>query len=100
MVAADKKEAALLAARAGVNLELPEEDCYRYLPELVEEGRLGEERLDELVRPLLYWKIKLGRFEEPYVDPVLAEKVSGSEDHRGNSHQASCRGITPISYED
>src|SRR5690625_1788842 len=99
MVAADKKEAALLAARAGVNLELPEPDCYRYLPELVEEGRLGEKRLDELVRPLLYWKFKLGLFEDPYVDPDLAEKVSGSEEHREIALQAARESITLLKNE-
>src|SRR5690625_7528881 len=56
LVAADKKEAALLAARAGVNLELPEPDCYRYQPELVEDGLLGEKCLAETVLPRLILK--------------------------------------------
>ena len=49
----DGKEAALLAVRAGVNIELPEPDCYTHLVELVREGTLAESELDELVAPML-----------------------------------------------
>ena len=38
-VAKDKKEAALLAIRAGVNVELPEPECYLHLAQLVRKGR-------------------------------------------------------------
>ncbi|MCV4683903.1 beta-glucosidase, partial [Escherichia coli] len=48
-IAADKREACRLAVRAGVNIELPEPDCYLHLVALVREGRLREEELDELV---------------------------------------------------
>ena len=39
-VAKDKKEACALAVRAGVNIELPEPDCYLHLVELVKKGVL------------------------------------------------------------
>lgn len=68
-VAADKREAARLAAEAGVNIELPDTDCYPYLAELVTEGKLSESVLDELVGSLLSYKFRLGLFENPYVDP-------------------------------
>lgn len=70
-LAENKSEAALLAAHAGVNIELPDGDCYPLLVELVRSGRLEEKVIDGLVRPLLYYKFKLGLFEEPYVDPAL-----------------------------
>ena len=54
------EEAALLAVRAGVNIELPEPDCYKHLVELVEGGTLQESQLDELVAPLLAQKFQLG----------------------------------------
>lgn len=75
-VAADKSEAALLAARAGVNIELPDRDCYPLLTGLVQSGHLAESVIDELVRPLLYYKFQMGLFEDPYVD--LA-KIRNSE---------------------
>ena len=59
-LAKDGKEAALLAVRAGVNIELPEPDCYNHLVELVREGTLAEKELDELVAPMLEHKFKLG----------------------------------------
>jgi beta-glucosidase len=81
-LAKDGKEAAALAARAGVNIELPEPDCYKHLVELVRSGDLAESQLDELVRPVLAQKFQMGLFEEPYVDPAQAEEIVGSEEHR------------------
>jgi len=66
-VAKDKTEAALLAAKAGVNIELPDPDCYPYLVRLVKSGRLAEAIVDELVAELLQYKFQLGLFEDPYV---------------------------------
>ncbi len=73
-LAASGKEAAALAIRAGVNIELPEPDCYKHLIELVEEGTLQESQLDELVAPLLLQKFQLGLFDDPYVEPAEAER--------------------------
>lgn len=94
MVAGNKKDAARLAVNAGVNIELPEPNCYPSIVELVEDEELDEDRLDELVKPLLYWKFKLGLFDDPYVDPAEAEKISGSEDHRELALQAARESIT------
>ena len=66
-VAADKAEAALRAVKAGVNIELPDPDCYPLLPSLVERGLISESQIDELVAPLLEAKFRLGLFEDPYV---------------------------------
>jgi beta-glucosidase len=68
-VAKDKSEAALLAVRAGVNIELPDIDCYPYLIQLVNEKKLDEAEIDELVTSLLKYKFLLGLFDDPYVDP-------------------------------
>jgi beta-glucosidase len=68
-LAKDKSEAALLAVNAGVNIELPDPDCYPYITELVGSGKLDESVLDELVSSLLKYKFELGLFDNPYVDP-------------------------------
>ena len=75
-VAKDKTEAALRALKAGVNMELPDPDCYPLLPSLVEEGAISERMIDELVAPLLEYKFRLGLFEDPYVstDGALHEE--------------------------
>lgn len=93
-VATDKKEACRLAVEAGVNIELPDPDCYRHLVELVRKGVLKEKQLDELVAPMLLWKFKLGLFDDPYVDPQEAERVVGCEEHRNLALQAARETIT------
>jgi beta-glucosidase len=93
-VARDGKQAAALAAEAGVNLELPDPDCYLHIVELVRRGFLEESLVDELVAPLLTWKFKLGLFDDPYVDPDVAETIVGCEAHRAVALQAARETIT------
>jgi beta-glucosidase len=93
-VAADKKEACVLAVRAGVNIELPDPDCYLHLEELVKKGVLKERELDELVAPMLLWKFKLGLFDDPYVDPKIAERIVGCKAHRQLALKAAREVIT------
>lgn len=81
-LAEDGKAAAVLATKAGVNIELPEPDCYCYLEESIKEGSIDENLIDELVKPLLHYKFEMGLFDDPYVDPGKAEKIVGSEEHR------------------
>ncbi len=93
-VAKDKKEACALAVRAGVNIELPDPDCYLHLVELVRKRVLKESQLDELIAPMLLWKFKLGLFEDPYVDPDEAERVVGCDAHRQLALSAAREAIT------
>jgi beta-glucosidase len=93
-VAADKKEACALAVRAGVNIELPEPDCYEHLVELVREGTLAEAELDDLVAPMLRAKFELGLFDDPYVDPDEAERIVGSDANREIALQGAREVVT------
>jgi beta-glucosidase len=78
-VAADRKEACALAIKAGVNIEFPEPDCYLNIVELVRKKVLKESELDELIAPMLFWKFRMGLFEDPFVDPKEAEQFVGSK---------------------
>ncbi len=93
-IAADKRAACKLAVEAGVNIELPEPDCYLHLVELVRKGELKEKQLDELIAPMLLWKFKLGLFDDPYVDPAEAEQVVGCDEHRQLARKAAQETIT------
>ena len=93
-LAHDGAEAAELAVRAGVNIELPEPDCYKHLVELVESGRLAESELDDLVAPLLAQKFQMRLFDDPYVDPAEAERIVGSDEHRALALEAAQQTIT------
>ncbi|HEY1489679.1 MAG TPA: glycoside hydrolase family 3 protein, partial [Verrucomicrobiae bacterium] len=98
-VAANKKEACALAVKAGVNIELPEPDCYLHLVELVRKKVLKEAELDELVVPMLLWKFNLGLFDDPYVDPGHAEKIVGCDAHRQLALAAARETITLLKNE-
>jgi beta-glucosidase len=98
-VAKDKKEACRQAVEAGVNIELPEPDCYKHLVELVRKGVLKEKQLDELVAPMLYWKFQMGLFEDPYVDADDAERIVGCDEHRVLAREAARETITLLKNE-
>jgi beta-glucosidase len=93
-VAKDKLESCALAVKAGVNIEFPEPDCYLHLVELVRKKVLKESELDELVAPMLFWKFKLGLFENPYVDPAEADRVVGADANRQLALQGARETIT------
>jgi beta-glucosidase len=98
-VAKDKKEACALAIQAGVNIELPEPDCYLHLVELVRKGVLKESQLDDLVAPMLSWKFQMGLFDDPYVDADEADRVVGRHANRQLALQAARRAITLLKNE-
>jgi beta-glucosidase len=93
-LAEDGRQAAELAVKAGVNIELPDPDCYPHLVDLVRKGILKESLIDELVAPMLAWKFRLGLFEDPYVNPAVAERIVGCEAHRALALQAARETIT------
>ena len=65
-VAADGKEAAELALKAHLNMDMLGGDYIAYGEQLVKEGRISEKLVDELVREVLVIKYRLGLFEDPY----------------------------------
>jgi len=67
-VADSNAKAAALALKAGVDLEAPAPECYRYLDSLVENNILDVKYIDRAVSHVLYAKFKSGLFEHPYVD--------------------------------
>lgn len=72
-VAANKKEAALKAFTAGVEMDMMNR-CYdNHLGELVKEGKVSEALLNESVRRVLRVKFRLGLFDRPYT-PTTTEK--------------------------
>jgi len=98
-VAKDKKESALLAVQAGVNIEFPEPDCYLRIAELVHEGKLKESQLDELVAPMLHAKFLMGLFDDPYVIVDDAERICSSDANRKLALQAARESITLLKNE-
>jgi beta-glucosidase len=98
-VAADAREAARLAVLAGVNIELPDLDCYPHLVALVEDDVIPESLIDERVRPMLRAKFQLGLFDDPYVDPDHAERIVREPSHRDLAYEAATKTITLLKNE-
>jgi beta-glucosidase len=92
-VASDKAEAARLALEAGVDVELPDPDCYQTIPQLIAEGKLSQAALDRAAGRILRAKFLLGLFENPYVDPDRAARLTNSEPHRELAAEAARRAI-------
>ncbi len=70
----DLKETAEKAANAGVDMDMQSFAYIGHLKELVEEGKVSEKTLDDLVRNVLRVKFRLGLFDNPYVDTATARR--------------------------
>ena len=72
--ARDREDAAYKAFHAGVNMDMASYIYLNDLPKLLKAGKITEAQLDEMVRPLLVAKYKLGLFENAYIDE---SKIAG-----------------------
>ncbi|MFV9552470.1 glycoside hydrolase family 3 N-terminal domain-containing protein [Algibacter sp. PT7-4] len=66
--ARDEKHAGELAANAGMDMEMTSKAYENNLKQLIEEGKVSEQQLDEFVKNILRIKIRLGLFDKPYRD--------------------------------
>lgn len=65
----NEKAAALRALQAGVDMEMASTAYEKYVKQLISEGSLTEQALDDAVRRILRVKFKLGLFDQPYTYP-------------------------------
>ena len=93
-VARDAKHACELGIMAGVNIELPDPDCYRHTKALVNEGTIPLATIDKLVGDVLRLKFQLGLFDHPYVDAHKAEAFCGSQANRAIALATALESIT------
>ena len=61
--------------------------------QLVQSGRITEERINESIRRLLRDKFRLGLFDNPYLDPDSAEKIVGSQEFKKAGELAQRKAI-------
>lgn len=68
-IARDKAEAARFALEAGMDVEVPDADCYgQPLLDALHAGDIAIDLVDVCVKRVLTQKIQLGLFENPFVD--------------------------------
>lgn len=82
-------EAGMLAMNAGVDLETPDPDGYKHLADQVKSGKVAMATLDAAVLRILVNKFRVGLFDDPYVDPALADTLVGNAAHRAMAYQAA-----------
>ena len=81
--ATDLGDAGARAVNAGVDMEMAISDpAYSHLPEALESGAANQQAVDASVRRVLEAKIRMGLFDEPYVDEDRAREVLADPAHR------------------
>lgn len=90
--AADIKEAAALALKAGVDMDLGANAYGKNLVQALSEGLISIETLDKAVANILRLKFRMGLFENPYVSPEQAKKIVRSPEHKELAREVARQG--------
>ena len=69
-VASDDREETRLAFTAGVDMDMCDNLYHKYLPELIDNGQVTIDQIDDAVSRILRLKFELGLFENPYRKPT------------------------------
>lgn len=83
---------------AGVD-QMGSETNNQLVLELVREGKVKEERINQAAGRILQWHFKLGLFENPYVDPEEATKIVQSEKNQKLGYEAQLKSIVLLVNE-
>lgn len=94
--AEDLKHATELSINAGVDMDMMSWGYIQYVKQLVEEGKISMDTIDNAVRNILKLKFRLGLFENPYVDETLARKVAYAPEHLAAAKQCAVESIVLI----
>ncbi len=99
-VAADLADAAKQSLEAGLDVELPDPNVNKTLVEQVKSGKIPEALVNQAVSRVLYQKFQLGLFEDPFVDPVKAAKMTDTADDRLLAAETARRSIVLLKNKD
>ncbi len=99
-VAADSVDAAALALRAGLDVELPNPaDFPTGIPAAIERGLLEPAVVDEAVRRVLRLKFELGLFEAPFVDEAAVPARLDTDADRALAAEVARASITLLAND-
>lgn len=99
---ADRKEAAVRAVNAGVDIDMMTGIYSEHLCNLVRDGKVPEELVDEAVYRILVLKNKLGLFENPYkdADEEKEKEVILCKEHRELAREAARKSFVLLKNEE
>jgi len=85
----DRKDVAEKAVNAGVDMDMMTMGFISHLEELVKSGAVKEKTIDTAVRNILRVKIKLGLFENPYIDVEASKPVQYAPAHLASAQKTA-----------
>jgi beta-glucosidase len=98
-IAADLPDAAALALKAGVDIDMMA-DAYRHgLPIAIQRGAVSVAEIDQSVRRVLILKERLGLFEDPYRRGKSLEPPAAHTNRRRLARQIAARSIVMLKNE-
>ena len=97
----DMRDVAVLALKAGLDMDLGAEAYTRELEGALQQGRIKEADIDLACRRILEAKYKLGLFDDPYrfCDVKKAKKVMYSKEHRDFARKAAAESFVLLKNE-
>ncbi|MFZ1870047.1 MAG: glycoside hydrolase family 3 N-terminal domain-containing protein [Steroidobacteraceae bacterium] len=99
-VAADLTEAAILALKAGVDIDMVSGAYLQGLPLALERGLVSQVEIDESVRRVLTLKSRLGLFEGPYRRGATVESATALAERRRLAREIGARSMVLLSNRD
>jgi beta-glucosidase len=99
-VAADLIEAATLALKAGVDIDMVSGAYLQGLPVALERGLVTQAEIDQSVRRVLALKERLGLFEDPYRRGAAAETAAAVAGRRRLAREIAARSMVLLSNRD
>lgn len=91
-MAATHEDALAMSINNGLDLELMY--THEGLLQLVKDGKISEETIDETVRRILKIKFELGLFEEPFVNEKKAADIVRCDEHKALAEEAARKCMT------
>ena len=107
-IAENNKDASFLSVDAGMDMHMHGPYFLEHVIELVKENKISEKRIDESVRKILLAKIKLGLFENPFIDLEEVDNKIFTKEHKNTSLEIARKSIVllknsnrtlPINFE-
>lgn len=99
-VAKTRKEADYLAVKAGINMHMHGPEFFKNVVQLVKDGKIALELIDESVKKILYAKFQLGLFENRYVNQKRVEQDILSNANKQLALDAARKSIVLLKNKD